>query len=350
MVTTLNADVSVSRDGASLNLPNVTAIDLGTGGVHMFSVSGVATLSMASLSTVNPGAGRVTLAANEGGTLNLDVLETLPGSTSISMGGGVLNAPELTTHGGDIFVFTFGQSGNSEINAPMLNSVGEIRVQGVGADVALPSVTEILDRVNAGGGGTITLAGLEALTADVSASGTGSAISLPALTAAVDSSVNIGTGGVFVAEALESFTGGHIDFDFDTSILTIPNVSNVDNTSFRLLRGAVLSLPNVTSYTLTETISPLIDVIGPVSVLDLSGLTMLTVNEASNGTIVIQARSGGGLDLSGLSTIDSVSTGTTSFVANGTNSQIDLGGLTAFDDTRVQFTEQSGGVVTLPAK
>jgi hypothetical protein len=348
LVTALDEDVSVARDASSLDLSNVTSIMLPMGGTQRFSASDDATLNLDGLTSVDPGAGRVVFAVDNGGTLELGAVTSLPESTTISAGGGVLNAPDLVAHAGDIFVYTFGVPVPSTINTPELLSVGDIRVQGLDADISLPSVTEVVDRIDAGGGGSITLAGLEALFADVHASANGSIVSMPALTEAVGVWLNIETGGGFIAEVLESFTGGIIRLDFDTSMMMIPNVTNIDNTAIDVSRGAVFSLPNLTSYTLTENVSPIFDITEVESRLDLSAITTLTINESTNATIAIQARFGGPLDLSGLTTIDTVTTGTLNIIANGANSQIDLSGLTTFDDTRVMFIEQSGGVVSRP--
>ena len=84
------------------------------------------------------------------------------------------------------------------------------------------------------------------------------------------------------------------------------------------------------------------------SVLDLSNLQTFTVDDPANSTHTIQARFSGAIDLSGLTTIDSVSEATINFTAENADSVIDLIGLTNFDDTKVNFNEVSGGVINLP--
>ncbi len=94
-------------------------------------------------------------------------------------------------------------------------------------------------------------------------------------------------------------------------------------------------------------ISP--QIFGTNSLLDLSGITGMSI-DAGASTIRMQATGGATLDLSSLASIANATT-VLAFVADGTNSTIDLSSLTpgGYDAARVTFTETNGGTIILPA-
>ena len=83
---------------------------------------------------------------------------------------------------------------------------------------------------------------------------------------------------------------------------TFTNVTDIDGSPLTATAGGTLSLPNVTSYTYGGD-DPVWQASGSGSVLDLSGLTTLTVSTQFDTRITVEALAGGETDLSHLGQI-----------------------------------------------
>jgi hypothetical protein len=120
---------------------------------------------------------------------------------------------------------------------------------------------------------------------------------------------------------------------------------NVRSLSLFALNGSVLTLSGLTSYTgPTLNLSPTIEASGAGSRIDLSSLTTLTGTTGLSGTVNLNAKAGGTIDLSNLT---ETATGRIAFLADGSNSVVDLSSLTNFGNVNYasSLIARNGGTV-----
>ena len=177
----------------------------------------------------------------------------------------------------------------------------------------------------------------------------------------VDSVLNLSNLTTFLANPnssssrLEASNEGVIDADNLTTIdkvslalegnstLRVNQLANVDDSDILLSNGGTLTLPQVTSYTGSSSISSFrfIQASGAGSRLELPNLATLTGATGNNSQLFINALEGGTIDLSGLTEIDG---GVTQLLADGSGSVVDIASLLTGDNF-LQTEERNGGTI-----
>ncbi len=314
---------------------------------------------------------------------------TISGGSFIVSAGGMLSLPGATDYShtagaiADVAILQATGAG-SVLDFPNVTTVSGcdctndqvwIRALG-GGQVRLPRVTTITTPVSIGGA--------VRLTADGSASGTGSRIDLPLLTTFTDSDISstgsysglsalIATGGGTIdAPSLTTVTGMELTLDAMSTIPTaqivtlngnsivtvngsVPSFAglmNIESTSFVVNGGGTLSLPTIMS--LVHAGGTSVDVLsfvasGVGSVLDFPNVTTVTGGDGTNDQVWIRALGGGQVRLPHVTTITTpVSIGgsvrlTADGSASGTGSRIDLPLLTTFTDSDISSTGSYSG-------
>ncbi len=279
-----------------------------------------------------------------GGILTItDGSYSLPGLTDVNSsslyaeGGATLSLPNLSTYTATDNT-TFEATGvNSVLNLSALTSLG--------------SMSDIW-HAEALAGGTLNLSGLATIdqpneSVVIDAEGSGSQLNLSALTSFIGGGTSgfaVTTSGTALASSLTSFTDVQITLDGTGTVATnqwssltgggiltitdgsysLPGLTDVNSSSLYAEGGATLSLPNLSTYTATDNTT--FEATGTNSVLDLSGLTSLG---SMSDIWHAEALAGGTLNLSGLATIDQPNENVV-IDAEGSGSQLNLSALTSF--------------------
>jgi RHS repeat-associated protein len=253
-------------------------------------------------------------------------------------------------------------SGLTSYTGPTLNLSPTIEASGAGSRIDLSSLTTLTGttglsgtvNLNAKAGGTIDLSNLtETATGRIAflADGSNSVVDLSSLTnfgnVNYASSLIARNGGTVQADNLNSLKRVTLTLDgtgnFSTSqiatftdgslviVATNPdlsNLTNIDRSSLLASNGGSLVLPLVTSYTgPTSNTNTTIEASGVGSRIDLSSLITLIGTTGLSGTVNLNAKAGGTLDLSNLT---ETATGRIAFLADGSNTVVDLSSLTNF--------------------
>jgi RHS repeat-associated protein len=217
---------------------------------------------------------------------------TLPGLTDVNQSnleaesGGTLTLPNVTSYLSASTIFEATGTG-SELDLSALNAVTQLSGN--------PLV------VNALSGGTIDLSGLTSLNGNgkIYIADTGnSSILDPNLTALTGVSVNLDGTDTKIANSWTSFNSGSLTVE-DSGSYTLPGLTDVDQSSLEAESSGSLTLPNVTSY-ISD--SDLFEATGTGSQLDLSALNVVT--QVSQESWIVDALSGGTIDLSGLTSLN----------------------------------------------
>ena len=176
----------------------------------------------------------------------------------------------------------------------------------------------------------------------VLANGTNSLVDLSGLT-------YFGDAGVPSTSFMQVTNGGQI---------LVPNLQSLMAVGLNVSGGLTLRLPSLTNYSGGSGSSPILQASGAASVLDLPVLQTVQGPSEQFQTLTIQALGGGHLNLSGVQTI--ITPANTygqlargiAVLANGTNSLVDLSGLTYFGDAGVPSTSfmqvTNGGQILVP--
>ncbi|MGD9721698.1 MAG: beta strand repeat-containing protein [Pirellulales bacterium] len=331
--STTARDINFQVDGATsvLNLSALTsATDVNL--VSSLTISNSGTLTAPVFATYNGGAIVV-----GGMSVNLSSLTNIDSSSLFANANGILTLPNVASYAeGPFAQTTFQASGaNAKLDLTAMTSI-------TGATGALI--------VNALSGGTIELDGLPSTTArDVNfqVDGATSVLNLSALTSATDvnllSSLTLSNSGTLTAPVFATYNGGAIVVN-NMSVNLTP-LTNIDSSSLVANANGILTLPNVTSYAEAPGGQTTFQASGANAKLDLTAMTSIT---GATGAIVINALSGGTVELDGLP-------GTTArdvnFTANGVSSLIDLSALTSLSDVNNLdlISAVGSGTVTLGA-
>ena len=229
--------------GGDVELPLVTQI---TGSVELESNSASSVLDVADLATFTGGS-----LVYSGGTLNapgnsqpLPVLTDGDNSTFQISGGAALSLPTLTSADGATFEVSGGSSltlqGLTSYTEPNSFSSSTLEATGTGSLLSLPALTSIA--VTAG----YTTTYVEALS--------GGDVELPLVTQ-ITGSVELesnGASSVLDVADLATFTGGSLVYSGGTlnapgNSQPLPVLTDGDNSTFQISGGATLSLPTLTS-------------------------------------------------------------------------------------------------------
>jgi RHS repeat-associated protein len=141
-----------------------------------------------------------------------------------------------------------------------------------------------------------------------------------------------------------TMTGGTLTANGSGVTVSETGTTSALNASFFATGGAVLSLPNLTTY--NETSGSTFQATGSNSTLDVSGLANLG---SMSNTWNVKAVSGGTVNLSGLSAINEANAGI-QIVSDGAGSNLDLSAVTSIagNSTFSVFTDTNGAVIHAP--
>ena len=179
---------------------------------------------------------------------------------------------------------------------------------------AIPNSTDDVE-IGSSGSPTVTIDDAESVDSLVVDSGATLSITGGSLSVIANSTLN---GGF-------SMTGGSLTVSGTGVTFAASGATSITDADLFAQSGATLSLPNLASYSADDGDFHMLEAIGTNSSLELGGLTALSV--ANFATFDAEAHSGGSIDFSGLTQIDTPSV---QFVSDGTGSQIDLSALTSF--------------------
>ncbi len=305
-----------------LSLPSLVSYSSGSAtAADLFNATGSnAIVRLANLSSMSLGSFNYQITASNGGQVQLPALSTIErsaqnGVTLTANGGGVIDLRSLTsmvaTNPNQGFGINASQAG-SRIDLSGLQTISSLSVTQIsasaGATIDLSAAQTISNANITVNGGTLTVPAVTNINGSQIAVGGGSSVTLPGVTAYTNSA-NFGV-------QIFGSTGG------------------------------VLSLPALQSISLGNAVSPNWSVLanGAGAVVDLSGLTAITVPSTSN--ISFTAQRGGTVNLSSLTTLPA----RMGFTAENPGSTLNLSGLTAFSaagETNVRALQ--GASVALPS-
>ena len=309
-VNTLGTNDSVlfqSNTGGSIMLDS-----LNTGADVNFSALGGTSMTLDGLTGAYTG----TISVTGGGSLTMPLVTSLS-NASVTVAG-TLSIPNLTAASGTSLTFQ-GESSNAY---PALTTI-------TGGSITLRNTTTTVF-------GALTTLGNTNITLQEE-----SELSLPLLTTysptATNNSLNVQNQATFNA----------------------PLLANINNLNIIVQAGAQLSLPLVTSYTFIGNANPFVfDATGTLpaaqggtpSTLTLANLTTLTFNSDSGGgfrTLTARSRNSGILDLSGLTTVNSLGLNDTALFESNTDGQVLLTSLN--DPSGYNLSALGGTTMTLGA-
>ncbi len=245
-----------------------------------------------------------------GATYSLPNLTNITGSGLYADFGATLTVPYLTTDFDNAPAYTELQAGaNSTLNLPALTSItgNPVRVDPSGANslVELPVLTTF--NITSGSG---------SMSATV-----GATISDPKLTSLNGVVVTLDATSSLTTSQYTTLTDGNITLEGGS--LSLPNLTDIDGSSFMVSGGATLELPAATSYASpTTSVTTSFDwwATGPGSTLTFPKLASL----GTLGTALsIEALSGGGVSIPTLEAITSANVDVT-FESDGSGSTINL--------------------------
>ncbi len=382
--------------GGEISIPNLATV---TEGTAAFLADGTNSLVDVSGLPGSPAASRtVSFEARDGGTLLMPQMSGGPKVTVAIKSGGVLPVTQLRELSGftvsgtnaDFGALTNLTTGNVAVEAGAVvtasNLVSHIAgagcftpiwlVSGSNSLLNLSSLTELGGpacaslRLQAKDGGTLILSNLPSViegTLEFLADGTNSLVDLGGLQQSLATSRlvtfearNSGRmwipqlpGGPTVAVTLKSHgvlpvtqLGQLAGLTVDAMSVDFPGLTNLVTGGVTVGGGAVVTLPGLGSYAKgTTCVGVIWQASGAGSVLDLSALTSLSGGPCA--TLSIQALSGGAVIASNL---PSITDGTVNFLADGTNSRVDLGGLqqSLATSRAVTFEARNSGTMWMP--
>ena len=261
-----------------------------------------------------------------------------------------LSLPKLTDADGA----SFEASGGASIAVPILTSynsglgyVSTISATGTGSLVSLPELATITASTNYGtlvqigptSGGDVSLPVLTQSTGPVqlSSSNGGGTLNVADLSTLTGGTI-IDSGGTFSLPALVD--ADSTTFQISGGItLTLPKVTEADATNLEVSGGATLSLPILTSYTSGSGYTMTLDATGTGSVLSLPELATITASTNYGTSVQISSTSGGSVEMPDLTQ----STGPVTLTSS--TGTLAVAALATFTGGTIAY---SGGTMTLP--
>ncbi|MGD9723817.1 MAG: beta strand repeat-containing protein [Pirellulales bacterium] len=337
--------------GATLEMTNLTSI---AGSPTFFLFGG--TIDVSSLVAMN-GVGVQLYDAT--GSLIAPLLTNIDGSSLSVSNGGTLALPNVTSIDGS----SLSVSNGGTLALPNATSYSwpsgtfpSLYASGAGSKLDLSAITSITGpgdfyslSVGAGSGGTVELDSLPSLTAATvffSTTGTGSVLDLSALTGVSDPTLNSGlffeSGGALVAPLLTNYNGGTISVESQS--VSLSQLTNIDGSRLVADANGILTLPNVTSYTVPASGFALFEADGANAKLDLTSITSIT---NTTGSVDINALAGGTIELDGLATLAARDI---DLQSDGPGSTLNLSALTSASDSTLtsSLLIENGGTLTAP--
>ncbi len=372
------AEVPDDTDGVTIDVGGATVrtITIASADQHVVTVT-----SMENLSVIG---GDLTL--DFMGTIDAAATFTLGGNRDLTVGNGGFTAAGPTFIDGGR-VFTSGPVDFSNVTSYDVNVGGgalarTLEADGPDAAINLSNLTSLTGGTSiraahftALDGGSINLIGLSnviSASARFVARDTGSVIDLSNMTAFTQSAgqaaLEVSNGGdILTSPGLTTLAGVDVTIDGAGSTLDISNVTDftdgeltlrsgaagnlnsvtmADGASFFINHGATFSVPGISSYNVNGAgfNDRTFEADGSGSVLDMSQVTDITGGTGLR-TLVMRARNGGMVDMSGLTVEED---GSLQFVATDSGSVVDVSNMTSLvrtsgDAGRLEAT--SGGTI-----
>jgi RHS repeat-associated protein len=281
-----------------------------------------------------------------GGSPSFTDLNDFDRSSILVSGGVSITLPALSSYTGVVNVTTYLQvtGPNSVLALPVLAAItgaagdccSSTQVRALsGGDVELPALAQI-------GGPSVW----------VESDGSDSKLDAPALVRVqganrYTSEIKASNGGDLMLPVLASCTAGTIAVD--AASLSLPDLSDIDESSVLVSPGTQLTLPLVTSYTGVVNVTTYLQVTGPNSVLSLPALATITgaAGDCCSSTQV-QALAGGHLELPALAQIGGPSVWVESDGGGSTLDVPDLVGIQSADGYTSALKVSDGGVIIDP--
>ncbi len=178
-------------------------------------------------------------------------------------------------------------------------------------------------------------------------------ISLPSLTTFINVTMQILEGALLDVPELTTYSADVTGAFLTGGILQAPALRNLTNVNLGVAEGTrMMSLPGVTSYswTLCEGLGLGAMTAGGGGTIDLSGVQTFTIDVPGCGALAynIGAVTGGTIDLSGLTTIVMPGPQSIGILAANPGSVIDLSSLRTFPTAKVLFLETDSGRIIRP--
>jgi hypothetical protein len=371
--TSFDADINANGSGSSITLANLTSLTGTSTNTTYLRAQGGATTSAPLLTQITSGVVQLQ-GSSTGSMLNLGALTTLSvtgssASTFTATGGGTINAPLLTTTDG--WNVTISDAGTTPFRQLQKVTNGVLALANNTFSFSnLTSVDGGAIQVTSGGKASFpnlkSFTGGTAHTATLQASGTGSSLSLPALTSFVTAPSGTNylkalSGATVSVSQLASLPGGTMTFQSDgaQSLIDLPVLASLAPSMGVLFatNGGTLNIPLITA----------ID--GWDLHLGNGGTTPYTqITQFKNATLYVE---GGSYSFSGINNLDGgsvqVSNGasatlpsltsfngsgskSSTFQASGAGSSLSLPGLTYMKglSPTVSINALSGGHVSIP--
>ena len=402
-LTNANASSLIANSAGVLTLTNLASYAEGPFANTYFQANGAGSkLDLTALTSITGTNGTLNIQPTSGGTIELDglpsttahdinfmvdgagsalKLDVLTNVTDTSLqsnltvgNGATLTAPVLATYGGGTITVnnqsvTFTALTNVNASSLIANTAGILtlpnvtsyvegpfantyfQANGAGSKLDLTAITSITGttgtlNVQPTAGGTIELDGLPNTTAhDINfvVDGAGNVLKLDVLTNVTDTSLQsnltVGNGGTLTAPVLATYSGGTISVNNQS--VTLSSLTNVNSSSLITNSAGVFTLPNVTSYAEGPFANTYFQANGAGSKLDLTALTSIT---GTNGTLNVQALTGGLVEIDGLA---STTANDVNLTADGAGSVVLATALANISDANLQsgiFANNSGSV------
>ncbi|MEZ6073521.1 MAG: PEP-CTERM sorting domain-containing protein [Pirellulales bacterium] len=303
--------------GKTLAIPATSYLGTNISSGTVFSADGGATLlDLATMTSVDlfrdfGGSPVRTIAATNGGTIDLSGMTTLRGGAAADND----RLDVVTTNGG-------------VVDMSSLDSItaGAVRFMSDSPTYTLPALTSIAAHVDF----------------DLPA---GAQINLPELVTQNLGAYDLGPGDAVSAPKLTSLTNASLTITDPTGTFDAPLLAVIDHTRLMVSGGKSLAIP-ASSYVGTNVVSgEIFAADGSGTLLDLSALTSVDVYRNFGGSPVrtISATNGGTIDLSGMTTLQGGYAAADDLldVVTNTGGTIDLTGLAAITAGRVRFTSDT---------
>ena len=324
-VTFINGANLQAIRGGHLSLPNLIQYDFGSGTnvTRSWLASAGGTLHLPNLQTITNGQGANTdmlIQATTGGQIDLSSVTqitdpasgNLLGSAIDVVADGVGSTVQLTS----LLAFSdraaYALTGNGQYSGLTATNFGTVALSTNAADdIALTGVRIVLDDT-----GTLPLDRVTTMT-DSRADLVGNTFQFPVLTSAVRTQWFVSGVGTTIA---------------------LPQLANIDGASFDVRDGVTLALTLPTTYDFASSAGATRNWLASTGgVLQLPNLQTITNGQGNNSDILIQASSGGLIDLSGVTQITDPAAGSVlgsgiDVVADGIGSTVQLTSLLAFSD------------------
>ncbi len=325
LTTITGGPVALESDGSGskLNAPLLTSVTghAGQQSSSTLQASNSGSLLVPEVATFDAGT-----IVDQGATLNLPVLATIDGSSVLVSSGSQLSLPALLTFSGGV------------------NYTDTLQATGTGSRLSLPALTKVtedtsaygsLTQVQAVSGGDVELPALTTITGGpvaLESDGSGSKLNAPLLTSVTgsvghqsSSTLQASNSGSLLVPEVATFDAGTIVDQGAT--LNLPVLATIDGSSVLVSTGSQLSLPALLTFSGGVNYTDTLQATGTGSRLSLPALTKVTGDTSAYGSLSqVKAVSGGDVELPALTTITG---GPVQLESDGSGSTLNINVLTS---------------------